>query len=503
MRPGSLRVVHVFTAFALLGAALLVLNRAQPFVRNELVYARAAGRVIEYGYDPRPVVANSALSYDKPIGFAWLGAPLVRAFGTHVGLRLASYFGTLLYLLAASRFVRALGAVARLELAPAEAAAALALCAFNPITAYQVWSAYPDSLFAALVLAAWTATMELVRAPERAPSRRAAWVALALVAGLVFKNYALVLFACVPLYVLLHARALWRREPRPWRMAAALAAALAACALFAWSGRAGHNPLVRIVGEGGGAELFGRGELVATVAGALLQVVLSLALNLGAALLFVPRRANARFGLVAAALAFGGPYVAGLMVHPATYYNMRYFLPLLPLAAVAGVHGARAARPAARRAAFVAQAAIASALVLAFDVASVNALAEPAIPKLVYARGLFEQGLLDNLRMGHHRARAADLALMNASVEPNGALYLIDCHYYKDALHGVYEAAGLLRPDIVVRYVDAGDLRPAEARFWAWTYYTDRDAIAGLGRLTQLGPDFYRVDRASEAVAPR
>jgi hypothetical protein len=38
-----------------------------PLVRNSLVYASACRHVIEHGFDPRPVVADSHLSYDKPI----------------------------------------------------------------------------------------------------------------------------------------------------------------------------------------------------------------------------------------------------------------------------------------------------------------------------------------------------------------------------------------------------------------------------------------------------
>src|SRR6185436_18994764 len=95
--------IHV-GLLALLLVALLAVDRRQPLVRNGLVYARAAWNVADAGFDPRPVVADSRLSYDKPIGFAWLAAPLVARLGAHDGLRLASLLGTIAYLLATLYF---------------------------------------------------------------------------------------------------------------------------------------------------------------------------------------------------------------------------------------------------------------------------------------------------------------------------------------------------------------------------------------------------------------
>src|SRR5215831_19467374 len=99
--------VHV-GVLIVLSIVWLVIGRSQPLVRNGLVYARAAWNVVDAGYDPRPVVADSRLSYDKPIGFAWLAAPLVARLGAHDGLRVASLLGTIAYLLAVAWFARAL-----------------------------------------------------------------------------------------------------------------------------------------------------------------------------------------------------------------------------------------------------------------------------------------------------------------------------------------------------------------------------------------------------------
>jgi hypothetical protein len=66
----------VIVAAVLAGICLLAFmaNLGQPLVRNSLVYARVAEHIIVHRYDPRPVVADSRLSYDKPILFSWLSA---------------------------------------------------------------------------------------------------------------------------------------------------------------------------------------------------------------------------------------------------------------------------------------------------------------------------------------------------------------------------------------------------------------------------------------------
>ena len=488
----SYRSLLVFVTLAVLGIVVTLVNLKQPFVRNDLVYARAAEHVIKSGYDPRPVVADSKLSYDKPIGFAWLGAPLVATFGTHTGLRVLSLFGTLFFLWAARGFIEALDPFRQSD---REHAAALLLVGLNPIVAYQFWSAYPDSLFAGLVLVAWTLTIRLVDEPERAYLRRAALLGLVCMIGLMMKNYALVLLGSVPLYVLLHLRQLWGRPSRPWRMLAGLVAALLTAAAFAALGRKGLNPLVRLAGEGGGSELYGQGRLKINVVGTLLQIAVFGLVNLHVALVFVLRRENVNRRVLAVLSALVMPYVLGLMDFPATYYNMRYFLPLLPFVAVLAVEGWRKARPALRPVAAGVYAIVALAAIAVFNLTPVYEIAAPWIPSLVFTRGYLGLGFLDNLRMPEHRARAEELARVNAQVEPNGVLYMVNCLYYGDAMDGAYEEAGLIRPDIQTRYVLAEGFQPSEKRFYVWLFWADARVLAAFEEVTELGPGLYRVTR--------
>jgi len=488
----GLRPWLAWTAIALLGLAVTWLDLRQPFVRNELVYARAAEHVIEAGYDPRPVVADSRLSYDKPIGFAWLGAPLVARLGSHVGLRVLSALGTLLFLASVLAFLRAFdpfGWGAR------ERAAALWLVGLNPIVVYQFWSAHPDSLFAGMVLATWTLALKLVDQPEHAPLRRSLALFALCAGALVVKNYALILLAGVPLFGLLYLPRLLRRPQRPWRMLAGVSAALVAAGLFAWLGWKGGNPLVRLAGEGGGVGQYDRGALATSAAGTWIQVGVLVLVNVPVALFFVPRARSWNRRFAAGAIAFALVYVAGLMDFPTTYYNMRYFLPILPFVALPAVEGWRRTGARTQRIGAGAHALAALALIAVFGVGALHRRAAPWIPELVFERGYGRQGLLDNLRMSAHLARADELARANRAVEPGGVLYLVDCGYYGDAMHGVYEKAGLLRGDIRTRYVRADALEPSEPTFYAWTFRGGERTLARFGEVTALGPGLYRVTR--------
>ena len=97
--------------------------------------------------------------------------------------------------------------------------------------------------------------------------------------------------------------------------------------------------------------------------------------------------------------------------------------------------------------------------------------------------------------MSEHRARAEELARVNAQVEPNGVLYMVNCLYYGDAMDGPYEEAGLIRPDIQTRYVLAEGFQPSEKRFYVWLCRSDTDALSAFGEVIELGPGLYRVTR--------
>src|SRR5262245_17245641 len=170
-------------ALIALGALATLANRGLPLVRNSLVYARASERVAEHGFDPRPVVADSKLSYDKPILYAWVSAPFVSWLGNHDGLRLTSFLTTAAYVLALLHFARSFRAL----LPPGGATWLLWLAAFGPCVVYQFWSAHPDGWFAALCVVAWSLTHRLVAEPEGDPRPRVLALGVVLLLAVLLK----------------------------------------------------------------------------------------------------------------------------------------------------------------------------------------------------------------------------------------------------------------------------------------------------------------------------
>ena len=92
IKPGARATLCVLLLLIAAGACFTLANRGLPLVRNSLVYARASENIAARGYDPRPVVADSALSYDKPILYwrrsHWimLGAAAGLVLGLAIGI---------------------------------------------------------------------------------------------------------------------------------------------------------------------------------------------------------------------------------------------------------------------------------------------------------------------------------------------------------------------------------------------------------------------------------
>lgn len=484
---------HLALLIALM-AALAWNAREQPLVRNGLVYARAAWNVAETGFDPRPVVADSRRSYDKPIGFAWLAAPLVARFGAHDGLRLASFAGAIAWLLAIAGFARAF--LPR-SAPPWSATALVWLAGFGPLLAYQSWSAHPDGWFAALVVIAMTLTQRMATGSDAGVPLRALALGAVIVIAFLLKNYALVLVPSCALHLALQARSIVR-EGRSLRLRVAwCGAALAAAGGFVVAARFGWNPLARMEGEGGGADQYAFAEIGSIGWKTLAQLGLALALQFNVALLAWTKRAAWSREAVLAGAAYGLPYVIGLLPFPTAFYNMRYFLPLFPLAALLAVNGAATWRPRPRLAAGIAFLALNGALTLLFNVPALFDRARPLLPdtKVAWLAGGPPLALLDNLRMEQHRDQAAWLATIDREVEPGGTLYLLDVGYYRDAQHHVFERDRFIRDDIATRYASRRDWQPSERRFWVWSYGAPPlEALQALGTVTPLGQRLFRID---------
>jgi hypothetical protein len=475
----------------LAGGVFTCANRGLPLVRNSLVYARASEHVIEHGYDPLPVVADSRQSYDKPILYAFASAPFVRALGTHDGLRLTSLLTTAAYLLALLHFARSF----RSALPPEGARLVLWLGALGPCVVYQFWSAHPDGWFAALAVLAWSLTQRLVSEPERDPLPRVGALGAVLLLALLLKNYGLVLLFSCPLHLLLNLRALRADGARFRRLALGLLAVFGAIGVFVALAWTGHNPLSRLEGEGGGVAQYGSGELWRSARGALVGLGIALLLQFQAALGFALRRgAWGRAAWVPLA-SCGAPYALGLLPFPTTFYNMRYFVPLFAPGALVLARGAGTCGPALRRGVLAAHALLGVCLIAVFNAAPVYRRVEPWIPRLQVNWIGVPLSLLDNLRLPLHLEAAAVLDHLDARVPPGAKLYMLDVAYYGDAQHGVYERAGLIRADIETEYVSSRSFAPPDAGFFLYTPGPLRVDLGARG--TDLGRGLYRVAPAA------
>jgi hypothetical protein len=474
-----------------LGALAVFANRPLPLVRNSLVYASASQHVIDHDFDPRPVVADSKLSYDKPILYAWVSAPFVRWLGSHDGLRLTSFLGTVAYLLAVLYFARSFGS----HLPSGSDAAVLWLSALGPCVVCQFWSAHPDGWFAALVVAAWGMARRIVSEPRTGGARRILLLGAVIYVSILLKNYGLVLVLSCPLYFLWHLKALRAaREPvgRLTWTALAVFAVIGVLVFLAWTG---HHPLSRLEGEGGGVGQYATGELTRSLRGTGVQLGLALLVQFHVALAFLLRRAAWGRELAAPLVCFGGVYVAGLMPFPTTFYNMRYFVPLFPLLVLVLARGMAAFTPAVRRTLLVAHGAVAALLIVVFNCAPAYKFAEPVIPTLEVNWIGTPLSLLDNLRMRLHLQQADVLDTIDREVPTGATLYMLDVVYYRDAQQGVFERAGRIRSDIEVHYVSRRAFHPTEDTFYVWSFFPGPPPIDQLGHVTDLGRSLYRVEK--------
>ncbi len=488
----------IIVAVVLAGICLLALtlNRGQPLVRNSLVYAQVAEHIIAHHYNPRWVVAASRLSYDKPILFPWLSAPLVALFGNHLGLMLTSSLGTLAMIAALLQLLRALlpsPVHDRLR------ARALLFGMLSPLQVYQTWSAHPDSLETALVLSALAQVVRMMREPMVAPGLRSLLLFATIEAGVLLKNYGLILLFALPAAFLPQLLDHWRNRHRAvlcWSLLAWLAVAALAGLSFA-----GLNPLDRLAGEGGGVDQYGRANYLQTSTGALMALGLTLGLGLHVTLPAALAGRSRSYG-VRPLFVFLAVYVAGLLPFPNAYYNMRYFLPALAvvgLRAAIGLEGLAVWRARSVTAAFVI---VALFLVALFNWDPLNARAARFIPEWRPRADL--PGLLDNLRIGLHREQREWLQGLNAALPPGAIVYMVDFSYYGDAQHGVFERGGQIRPDVITRYVTQQELAPTEQEFFVCFWEglapgaappVDRGLLARLGRVDEIRPRLFHIRR--------
>lgn len=453
------RTFAVALCIVLLGGAFTAMNANLPILRNSLVYARAVENLELHHLAVWQVCSDPVQVHAQGCGFSVLAVPFARLAGLNAGLKLASWMTTAFLIAAMIAFFRRFNGAfgLREEDIPLE----LVVTCFNPLMMTQFWSAHSDPAFAALFLVSFVLLDRLLKDDELNESWTAVAYTLSVMLAVFVRPAGLILYPLQALYVFCHRRevfALAGRRPGRFRLLVASAAVLAVWVVL---GKLGHNPLVNI----NKGEFHVPVPYLSSVGGlvALLAICFGVLLLVAAPYLSVDRESAPLLLMLAA-------YVHVFMVFHGSSYNMRYYLPVFPLIALFVVRALRAV-PARRlvAASLVVFAVTNGATIVAYDSVAANRLFARVAPKKLNGGQL---GYFDNLRLSAQVRMKEALDRLDAELPPGATLNYVTA-YYEGAADGIYQASGLLRPDLRIRYArHLDELGPVPGD--AWTFFPDR-----------------------------
>lgn len=441
-----LRLWTVLCVFLAVGLVFVVLNSGLPVARNGLVYEKAALGILENHFDVIAVARDPAWTSGRPILFPLVAAPFINLFGANTAVVIASAFGTAFFLwagaLALIRLSRRAGFESRVV------PLAFVLLALNPLVIYQFWSAYPDSLFAGLVLLAFVLSDIIATESERDTRWHLVGLGATTLLAIHAKLYGAILLVTCPLYLLMHGRALITQSSHLRSKMTLLAIVLIVVSAALLLGKLDLYPLLAF-NPGAGAQGFETENLGGSVAAAYQSLVMfgfALLLIFHVALLFGFSRKAWRASPAPAALFFS-IYTVGLFLFNGTYYNMRYFLAAFPLAAFVLAAGAAGFRPAFRRGILIAYTLIAIVLTLAFNMAPVEERARPLVQAALGSHIYW----VDNLRLSTQIDLRNQIDAVNKTVPAGSVLYWLSSYYGK-VTHGLARPLGV-KDGLDIRYV--------------------------------------------------
>jgi hypothetical protein len=420
-------------AITALGLVITFANIRLPIVRNALVYAKMSIRLLD---GTLRISDIPSAPYGKGLGFPLLALPFVGAFGPNAGVQIASAIATVIFVAATVIFFRRFGERAGLN--RENFGLGVVLACFNPLVMYQFWSGYADSLFAAAFLAALVALDKLI--VERTV-RAALLYVVAVYASMVAKNIGVILPLTHALYAAFFLRDV-KEILRNRKLVGVLGFLAAALAVAVQLGRMGLNPTLPLNAQ--------TDEFVSN-AGAIIRFIgpnakafglfLLLSLNVSVSLLFT--RSSRRREVLPLYLAAAG-YCATMFAFYGSWFNIRFYFCVLPVLVLGVLPSLLALAPRARTVALALTLGVNAVLVANYNLPTVYA----SVP---FPNEALEQNpMFDNLRTGQHLNAKADLDRLNAL--PPHAPVVLAAEYYQDAAFGVYEQAGLLRPDLDVRF---------------------------------------------------
>jgi len=488
-----------FWALLALGAFFTILNLKWPIARNALCYAKTSLGLIQNHFNLFAVARNREWANGKPLFFTVMATPFVRLFGVNLGTIIASFLGTVFFLsmsaLALPRLNKLSGVNPRLL--PLE----LVLVMLNPLSIYQFWSAYPDSLFAALVILSFILIDIIATEPDRDTRWHIAGLGVTILIALHTKLYGAALLAMCLVYLSVYIRNFFvcaRYLPSKLALLAIFAVLIAGILLAA---KSGSYPFLDFdEGAGFGSYMNGLAHSrIAFIISSLKMLAFAIVLAFHV-LLFLLFGRTARCKWAWAPTLFIFIYMLGLLPFPGTGYNMRYFLPAFLFLAPPLAAGVASLGIPMRRALLGAYGILAVLLILAFNLAAAQRVVAPSIAT---ATKYFRLNLwLDNLRLPVHVALREQIDSVNRQVLPGSVLYW-SSHYYGTTTHGLAEHLGV-KGGLQIRYVlDDSEIPPqADSIFLIeFTAGAPPDTLTGTPirtNVTPLGHGLFRLDPISK-----
>lgn len=491
------RLWLVFSVILCVGALITLLNLDLPIIRNAFSYAKAALSIVDNHFNLVAVVKDPTWSAGKPVFFSILAAPLVAAFGANTGTVITSSLGTAFFLWMTALFLLRLNR--RTGLSPSLVPLAFALVTFNPLVIYQFWSAYPDSLFAGLVLLAWILVDIVATEPQRDTRWHIVGLGLTLYVAIHTKLYGAILAPACALYLLMHWRGLIHGVHRVSKLAmlAAIPLILAAVLLLA---KLQLNPFLQLEARSGyDSSIWGLLQnRSGMIVGSVRLLGFAVLLLFHAALFFMVRSAAWSVWLLPPTV-FAAVYLLGLLTFSGTQYNLRYFLPVLPFLGIPLAAGAYSMSSSARRIVLGVYGAIALCLILDFNLLPVHRLLQPIVPQLT-AEGKVSP--LDNFRLPEQVKLKQQIDWTNATV-PSGAVLYWASDYNDTATHGLGRHLGF-KDSLNIRYVLAPAKVPVQRHSVFLTgLQVTRTALTAIDHISDppdwaipvdLGSGLFRLD---------
>jgi len=431
----SLNPILVFSLFILGGLALLLNYYDFPIVRNSIIYAATIQGISEYN-----IWQAADFAQNKPLGFAILSWPFNEIWGVNTGLKISSWLWTGLFGLASILFIKYLAngsfpADGSLKTAKQQQLnTAIIISLFNPLLFYQFISAYPDTLFASLFLAAILSFDRVLSKNGHVFFSFLAFFLVFLCIWVKHHGYVLIpIFLVMSFYCRTAIQEQWQLQNK--RLKFTIICFLLLLALLN-DAQQGELALFNVT-QNSNNFLSGENRLTIVTTNMenfLVFLLLSFSL-LSPILLYCPAYKQRTYFLIPILLLF----ILPILYYKGAQYNIRYFIAIIPMLAwiIAGniQHWPNALRH------------LALTLFIFFNTFSIFYYNH--VDFYHWAQGKIQLPVLDNLRLipeQYQERRHLALIQRHAGTHANTLLYFSD--YYKQGTFGVWQKAGLLPPNI-------------------------------------------------------